>query len=334
MTLACDHNSIQTMTIFIHSSAFIERIKTYTRSSPTIHRSLSFLWQIAIRYLIPDALYLRTLYRSRTKSRLRLNQPLLFTEKVQWLKIHYRDPLMTVCADKYEVRGYVRKKAGNSVLNELYGVYDSTSEIDLEALPGSFVLKTNHGSGRTHIIEDKSKADWPAIFKDLEISLAGNFYYWAREWAYKNIKPRIVCEKLILEEGSPPRDYKFFCFNSVPKLIQVDYERFTGHKRNMFDTDWNLIPVTYIYPQMKEADSFSPPSNLSRMMELSRILSAPFPFARVDFYDVDNRVVFGEITFYPDSGFGGFEPKEFNRLWGDLLELPDKKGRVSSASVS
>lgn len=300
----------------------IDTIKRCTRAFPALHRAIAFSWQFFIAHLVPDKLYLQIVYKNKKKRPLNLVNPTLFNEKLQWLKLYHRDPLMTVCADKYEVREYVKEKVGDSILNELYGVYESARDISLEALPDAFVLKTNHGSGRTHIIRDKSKADWKSILTDLDESLASNYFYWRREWVYKNIKPRIICEKLLLEDNQAPLDYKFHCFNSRPWFVQVDYGRFTNHTRNFFDTKWSLLPVEITYDRKTDFDYTASPKNLDLMLNLSHLLSGPFPFARVDFYEVEGKVIFGEITFYPESGFNAFNSDTFNEEWGRLLDLP------------
>jgi hypothetical protein len=142
-----------------------------------------------------------------------------------------------------------------------------------------------------------------------------------REWAYKNIKPRIICEKLLTENGASPKDYKIFCFNGEPKVIQVDLERFKDHKRNMYDINWNLLPVNYMYETEKNV--LEKPLALAQMLGYAKQLSADLPFVRVDFYNVDGKIIFGEMTFYPENAIGQFQPESYDHIFGSYLQLPN-----------
>lgn len=230
---------------------------------------------------------------------------------------------MTICADKYSVREFVRDKVGEDILNELYAVYDDPKDINLEELPEEFVLKMSHGWGDIIICKNKKELDWNKTFKKLKYNLSRSHYLSGREWAYKNIKPRIICEKFISDNGKSPNDYKFFCFNGQPKIIQLDVDRFNGHSRNMYDTNWNLLDFELTYS--KSLESIEKPEKLKEMLEIATKLSKDFPFVRVDLYNVNGKIFFGELTFYPENGNGQFRPDKYNHILGKYLTLPLKE---------
>ena len=250
-----------------------------------------------------------------------LQNPVTFNEKIQWLKLNWYDSNVVKLADKYRVRDYVKEKCGEQYLNELYDVYENVNEINLAQLPNQFVLKVTHGSGFNVICKDKKEVNWNEKFKLLETWMKINYYSINREWVYKDIKPKIICERYLSDtEPGGIKDYKFFCFNGVPKYIQVDSERFIDHKRNMYDCNWNRIPVDYIYPRTEELDE--KPSKLEEMMEVAKKLSNGFPFVRVDLYFTQNKIYFGEMTFFPEAGFGKFKPEKYDKIFGEQLILP------------
>ena len=272
--------------------------------------------------IIPDNIYLKLRYKYYTGKKLNLKNPQTFNEKLQWLKLYDRNPLYTKLVDKYEVRKYIAETIGKEYLIPLIGVYNNVEEIDWESLPNQFVLKCTHGSGANIICSDKSKLDIEDAKKKLKKWMKKNWYWFGREWAYKNVRPRIVCEKYMVDEsGTELKDYKIFCFNGEPKLIQVDYNRFSGHKRNLYDINWNYLPVSIKYPSYPNI-IITKPKKLKEMLELARLLSKDYPHVRVDFYYVNNKIYFGEMTFYHGSGFEKFIPKEFEFKMGNLLKLP------------
>ncbi len=249
-----------------------------------------------------------------------LENPQTFNEKMQWLKLNYRKPIMSQCADKYKVRDYLIKKGYSEILNEIIGVYDEVDEIDLEKLPDMFVLKATHGSGWILIVKDKTTIDWIAWKLVMKSWLKQNFYYYGREWAYKDIKPRIVCEKFLEDSKGELLDYKFHCFNGEPKFIQVDKDRFISHKRNLYDLNWELLDMKLIYDNSEK--NIDKPKQLIEMIKMSRELSKDFPYLRVDFYEVDGKIYFGELTFYSESGVGKFlGTSDDDYSVGELLEL-------------
>ena len=240
----------------------------------------------------------------------------------QWLKLNWKDPLATKCADKYLVREIVKEKIGEEYLNDLIGVYDSVDEIDIDKLPSKFVLKGTHGSGFNIICKDKTKMNWKEEFKKMERWLKRNYYLKKREWVYKDIKPRIICEKYLEEkEAGELKDYKVFCFDGEPKLIQVDFDRFKEHKRNLYTLDWEFIDAEIKYHSDKTV-IIRKPKILQEMLELSKVLSHGFPHVRVDFYYCENKIIFGELTFFHGSGMELFSPDHFELKLGSFLKLP------------
>jgi len=249
-----------------------------------------------------------------------LKNPRTFNEKIQWLKLNCRDPRLTSLVDKYEVRRYVESKVGAKHLIPLLGVYENPSEIEFHKLPARFVLKATHGSGWNILCRDQAQLDVPAARITMTKWQATNFYRVGREWAYLAVPPRILCEEMITDaHDNPPPDYKFFCFHGKPCFIQVDLDRFSGHRRNMYDSEWQLLPLEFEYPS--EPNQVPPPANLSEMLQIAARLSEDFPFVRVDLYSVLGKVYFGELTFYPEKGVGRFRPAAYDRVVGDCLDL-------------
>lgn len=272
--------------------------------------------------LLSDEKYISRQYKKKLGKELNLNDPKTFNEKLQWMKLHYRKEEFTDYVDKYEVRNFVKEKIGNHVLNDLYGVYMNPEEIDLEKLPNSFVLKVNHGSGQQVICEDKKSLDWEKAKKDFKKYLKQNYFYQGREWAYKNVDPKIISEKFLVDEsGKELKDYKIFCFNGDPKIIQVDTGRFTEHKRNLYDLDWNLLEFKYVRDNTIE--KIEKPSKLNEMIDYARTLSEGIPFVRVDFYQVGAQVIFGEMTFFPENAAGKFYPEIQDEVLGSWIKLPN-----------
>lgn len=277
-----------------------------------------------ISRVIPDYFYLKIKYNLMIGNRLNLKNPKTFNEKLQWLKLYDHNPLYTQLVDKYGVRKYISNAIGEEYLIPLLDVYNNADEINFDKLPNEFVLKCTHDSGGVVICKDKSNLDVAKAKDKINKSLKRNYYYGLREWPYKNVKPRIICEKYMVDEsGTELKDYKFFCFSGEPKIIQVDYNRFVGHKRNLYDIDWNYIPASIQYPTDPKV-KIKKPDKLETMLELVRALAKDYPHVRVDFYSVNDRIYFGEMTFYHEAGFGKFNPEEFGIEMGKWIILPNK----------
>lgn len=284
------------------------------------------IWQFCSRRgwlnWMSDEKYLKRVYKIRMKKELNLENPTTFNEKLQWLKIHHRNPEHTKWVDKYAVREYIKEVVGEDYLIPLLGVWDHFDEIDFDQLPDQFVLKCNHDSGGVVICRDKNQFDRAAARKKLERCLKNNGYGYGREWPYKNVKPRIIAEKLMVDDsGYELKDYKFFCFDGVVRCFKIDFDRFVGHRANYYDTDGNLLPFGEVVCLPDFDRKLEMPKRLKEMTELASRLSKGSPFLRVDFYEVAGQIYFGELTFFPASGWGPFTPPEWDRTFGDWIEL-------------
>ncbi|MDD3840982.1 MAG: ATP-grasp fold amidoligase family protein [Clostridia bacterium] len=272
---------------------------------------------------VPGSLMVKLQYKIKLGRKLNLKNPQRYTEKLQWYKLYYRNPLMTQCSDKYAVREYIKSKNLSHILNRLYGVYDNVEQIDLNLLPEKFVLKTTNGSGTNYFCEDKAKFSLDDAKQHLATWLKRDVYSAGREWSYKDVLPRIVVEEYLEDKDNPfdgINDYKFLCFNGNAKYIVLDVDRKVNHKRNIYDTDWRLIDVTTDKPNITE--HIPKPEGLDEMLKIANILSEDFPFVRVDLYWVNGKAYFGELTFYPWTGYVKFNPDEFDFTLGEQFILP------------
>ena len=275
--------------------------------------------------IIPSALHVKIEYELHFQKKLDLKSPKTFNEKLQWLKLNNRNSLYTTLVDKYNVREYIAQKIGREYLIPLIGVYDSFEEIKFDQLPNQFVLKCTHDSGGIIICKDKSKFNIDFARKKINKCLKKNFFYHGREWPYKNVTPRVICEKYMTDEsGIELKDFKIFCFNGEPKLIQVDFNRHVAHKKNIYDTQWNLLDLSYNYPNDINY-SIQKPKMFYKMLALARILSEGIPFIRVDLYSIEEKIYFGELTFFPANGVGKFNPAIYDEILGSWIQLPKNK---------
>lgn len=273
---------------------------------------------------LPSEIYVKYHYNYFTGKKLNLENPREFNEKVEWYKVYYRPKILTQLADKYEVRSYVEQKIGTQYLNELYAVYDNANAIDFDSLPNQFVVKANHTNNHNLIVKDKKNLDIEKAIKLLNKWLKKNQYYRrGQEWAYKDIKPKLVIEKFLKEtDKNTLVDYKFYCFNGKPKFIDVHMDREDDHKQGCFDLEFNLLPFGKSKNYKSISSDIEKPSNLSEMIELSEQLADDLPFVRVDFYSVNGKSIFGEMTFYPSDARNDFYPDEYNTVIGDYFILP------------
>lgn len=282
---------------------------------------VSYLLTFNTFKFIPDEIYLKLQYRLKVGKRLNLSNPITYNEKIQWLKLYDRKSKYKYLVDKYKVRTHVEKVIGEEYLIPLIGVYDSYEEIDFSVLPKEFVLKPNHTSGDIYICKDKSNINHRKLLTQVNKWMQKDYYIFNREWPYKNIKPKIICEKLMVDEsGSDLKDYKFFCFNGDVKLIQVDFDRFQDHKRNFYNVNWELQHMEFGYPSSSKIN-IRKPEKIDKMIELAKTLSKGFPHLRIDFYSINHEVYFGEITFYPEAGFKSFYPLENDTTVGNWIQL-------------
>ena len=270
--------------------------------------------------VLSDKTFVKIEYRNRMRKKLNLKNPQTFNEKLQWLKIYDRKPIYTTMVDKYEVKNYVADKIGDEYIIPTLGVWDSFDEIDFDSLPDQFVLKCTHDSGGLVICKDKSKLDKEKAKKKIELSLNRNYYYHGREWAYKDVKPRVIAEKLIDVQIV---DYKFYCFNGEPKLLYLSrgLENHATASISFFDLDLKRLPFhrSDFRPFTDEPEI---PEGYQEMLEIVRKLSNGMSFIRVDLYNVGGKIYFSELTFYPCAGYMPFAPKEWDYTLGQWIELP------------
>ncbi len=264
---------------------------------------------------IPDKIMLRIQYLIKQGYLPNIKNPKRFTEWIQWYKMNYHNPLMQKCVDKYEVRQYIKSKGLSSILIPLIGIYDSVEEIDITSLPEKFVIKTTDGGGGLNVIicKNKNTFDFQKAFTKLRKWLREKSTMSGREWAYSGIiKPRIIIEDL-LEDPEHPNgivDFKTLCYHGNPEYIVFDIDRYTDHKRNFYTTKWDYLPVASDHKNA--GDNYSKPKNLDQMIDICKQLSKDFPFVRVDLYNIKGQIYFGELTFYPWSGYVKFHPDTFD----------------------
>lgn len=262
-------------------------------------------------------------FKSGTGYELDLENPESFNQKLVWKKLNDRNPLLPVVADKYRVRQYIKdtlgKKEAKKILVPLLYVTDNPSSIPFEDLPEEYVIKANHNSGPPIFVEKEKLANKKNIVRECEKQLRTPFSLNKNEWAYKPIERKILVEEFLRgEEGQIPKDYKFFMINGTCEFIEVDLNRFSGHKRSLYDKEWNFLDITYNYPQGPRVEK---PKNLRLMLKYARLLSEDFDFIRVDLYEMLGEVYFGELTHSPESGRGKFVPRSFDFKLGNKWDL-------------
>jgi len=299
------------------------KIWFYNRTTPDLPLEHWQSWQHNTEndWMYIDIPFAKSQYFKKIGQELNLEDPQRFTEKIQWLKIFNRNPQYTNLADKCEVRDYVAKKIGSQYLTKYIGVYSKSSEINWGELPRKFVLKPNHGSHWIIRCENKNRLNIKKACKKLDTWLGKNFYFVQREWQYKNISPKIICEEFL--EGDKKLgllEYKFWCFNGIPKYIEIVYNRFYSTQRTIYDLNWRKVDIQITYPNI---DRETPrPEGLSNMLEIAKCLSEGLPFVRVDLYNFNHRIYFGELTLTPAGGFQRIQPTEFDFTLGRELVLP------------
>lgn len=274
---------------------------------------------------LPDATYLKLLYRFKMGHRLDLKNPQTFTEKLQWLKLYNRKPEYTTMVDKYAVKNYVANIIGEEYIIPTLGVWDRYDDIDFSKLPQQFVLKTTHGGGGGGVVicRDKTTFNKADAKVKLEASMHSDIYKSLREWPYKNVPKRIIAEKFMVDYSGELRDFKFYCFDGVPKVLLVASNRFTSHNYDYFDMDFNRLPITSVAGK-NNYEIKEPPSNFEKMKKLVSILSKDFSHVRIDLYNCNGDIYFGEMTFYDSSGFDDMNSNEWNSRFGSWITLPSK----------
>ena len=278
---------------------------------------------------MPDKLYLQLLYRLKVGQRLNLSNPKSFSEKIQWLKLFNRRPEYTMMVDKVKAKEYVASIVGEEHIVPTIGVWDKPEDIVWDSLPNRFVLKTNHSGGSTGVIvcTDKTTFDRQKAICKLNRSLHKNVYYSYREWPYKNVVRKVFAEEYIVPPSGVKDlpDYKWYCFGGEPLFCQVIQDRTTHETIDFFDSKWRHQEFVGLNPKANNA-SVPPtrPVNFDQHLLIARKLSKDIPFARIDLYETEKGVLFGEITFFPMSGMGFFKPVQWNYKLGELINLPHK----------
>lgn len=277
--------------------------------------------QFKKKYLSSDKRTIKKKYKQVFGFEPNLKNPKRFTEIINWCKLHIRTKLMTQCSDKLAVRGYVKDKIGEEYLVPLLAYGKTWDSINFTQLESPFIIKTNHGSGGNKIVYDISKLDHLASKNQFSDWLRENYYCGLREWQYKNIKPQILVEKLLMNsENEIPDDYKFYCFNygsEIELIIEITRGRFKQIKRAFYTEDWTKLPTQVAFPMCIE--ELKPPENFKLMCDLTRKLAKPFKYVRVDLYNVDGEIFFGELTFSPFSGLMKITPDEWDFVLGEKL---------------
>lgn len=274
--------------------------------------------------ILPISTYVAIQYEYYNKKKIDIHKPIEFNQKIQWLKAFYHPPILHDLVDKYAVRKYVEEKIGAEYLNSFVALYNKASEVDFEELPDSFAMKVVHGCGYNLIVPDKSKlnirkAKWQ-LFKWTH---KDQYKRSGKEWAYKGVKPRILVEGFMKQEGRDSlNDYKFYCFNGKPKFVEIHLDRKEDHKSSFYGLDFKQLPFRDVEEDETIQITLEKPKYFDKMVTLAEKLADRLPFVRVDFYYIDDKIKFGEMTFYPGDGRADFQPEEYNKILGDMLELP------------
>ncbi len=315
----------------------IFKIKVFLRNWADKSNFGSMVFQFArktvakLLLILPDEKYAQWFHKLYTGKRLDLKNPKYFDEKVWWLKLNNRDPLLTICSDKYAVREYVQACGYEHILIPQIGVYENAKQMPFSSFKEDVIIKCTSGSGENYIFSPWAENDEKMIIRRMNYALKQNPYLFSREWNYKNIKPRIIVEKIIRDKnGKLPVDYKFMCFDGIPKLLfldigLIDDKNIYNHNypRNIYDMDFNLMPFKETRDNYH--GEIKKPENFEKMIEIARKLSEPFPFCRVDLYNVDGDIYFGEITFYHGGGCNDIQPEEWDLRLGSWINIDSPK---------
>lgn len=275
--------------------------------------------------ILSDRLYLKLLFPLKVGYKLNLNNPKTYNEKLQWLKLHDRNPYYTKLVDKYEVKKVVKEKIGEDYVITNYGVWDSFDEINFDELPNKFVLKTTHDSGGVVICSDKGNFNFKKAKNKIERSLKRKHYLLSREWPYKDVKPRIIAEEFLVDESNIElKDYKFFCFNGEPKSMFIATERNTGDvKFDFYDIEFNHLDIFQVHKQSGKI--IEKPKNYELMIDVCRVLSENLTHVRIDLYNINGKILFGEYTFFHHGGLVPFHPQKWDDIFGKWITLPSIK---------
>lgn len=302
----------------------MKAINTFIQKTNTIINNPKSLLIKPLQLLSPwlsDKLYMKLLFPLMTGYKLDLKNPQTYNQKLQWLNLNYRNPLLCKLADKHEVKNYVKERVGEEFVIKSYGVWNAFDEIDFNKLPSQFVLKTTHDSGGIVICKDKSTLDLEKAREKITRHLKINLFYKFREWVYKDIKPRVIAEEFLVDESKVElKDYKFFCFNGEPKAMFIATGRQEGNTMfDFYDINFNHLDIIQGHPQSGKI--VEKPKNYALMVELAGKLSKGLPHVRVDFYNIDGKILFGEYTFFHFAGLQPFHPQIWDYKFGSWINL-------------
>lgn len=274
-----------------------------------------------VSHIFPDKMYLKLQYCANVGKKLNLKNPKTFNEKLQWLKIYNRDPLFTDMVDKYAVRELVAQKIGEEYLVPLIGVWDRADDIEFDTLPDQFVLKCNHDSGSVVICKNKKMLDREMVVEKLNKKLSRDMFFWSREWPYKNIKRKVICEQYMQDQSFDVLNvFKIMNFNNGEQIIQVIQNDKTEEESiDYFDKNWTRLDMRQNFPNSQVP--LKKPKNLDTMLELGKKLSEGFPFLRTDFYEINDQVFFSEFTFFSDAGMCKFVPEQWDKELGSRMDI-------------
>lgn len=279
---------------------------------------------VRLAKVLPDKLYLKLMFRLKMGYWMDFDDPSTFNEKLQWLKLYNRKPEYVKMVDKYAVKEYIASLIGETFIIPTLGVWESFDDIDFDTLPNQFVLKTTHGGGGNGVVvcTDKSKLDIENARRILSHSMQQCIYQMLKEWPYKDVKHCIIAEQYMTDSSANElKDYKFFCFNGRVEYYKIDFDRFIEHRANYFDRNGSLMEFGEVVCPPNFDRVIEKPQEISKMIELAEKISNNIPFARVDLYNVNGEIYFGEITFFPASGFGKFNPASWDKTLGDLIHI-------------
>lgn len=269
---------------------------------------------------VSDYDFIVSKYKETTGRDLNLVKPERYTEKLQWLKLFWRDDRATICANKYTVKKYLCDLGYEHLLNDTIAYYEEIDEMNIDEFPNCFVLKGTHGSGWNLIVKDKNRINWPIWKKIMKLWLKQDLSWYGREWVYRNQPHGIIIEKYLEDDSGELRDYKIICSYGKPLFMQIDENRSTNHKRIYIDEKGEPIPMDDNQESKHPNVVFG--ENQKEMFKIAKDLSKPFPYVRVDFYECQNKIYFGELTFFGASGFFSFEPDKWDFIWGEKIQLP------------
>lgn len=279
-----------------------------------------------------QAFYAKIHYEYYHGKKLDLENTVEFSEKIHWLKVYYHLPILNQLVDKYAVRSYVKEKVGEQYLNEIYHVYDKASEVNFDELPDQFVIKATHSSNTNIIVTDKSKLNKLKAKFLMNKWMNENLYFsGGQEWAYKDVPPRLFAEKYLNPNEGGLKDFRFFCFSGEPKFVQIGSVYQDARYVSYYDLNWEKLPVIGVsqeHPVLLEK-----PFQFKEMVEVAKTLSQGFPFVRVDMYPYLDKIIFGEMTFYPNDGRVSYVPAKYNKIFGDYILLPDLQGKKEITSI-